>query len=217
MGFVIASIIAGAASATGKGVGAGLRAKAAREAAQRQARMLRYEANDKDVLAFRTRVRGAAMAGMKASEIEPLRGTVRSNVAASGVDVDSGSAQAMETQATRYKMMDSMAIRFNAEQHAQDLDRTSGRLRLQARQTVEQGDAVARAHAIAGAVGATTSLVETGIQTFLAANRPTGDTPDRTATGTDPSQKSPPPTASSERGESDNWWDVFDPIVDFFS
>ena len=221
MGFIIAAIVAGVASGVGQGASAGLRAKAARRAAERRARMLRYEANDKDILAFRARVRGAAMAGMKASEIAPLRGTVRANVAAGNVDVSSSSARAIENQAARYKRLDSMSIRFNAERHARDLDRASGRLRFEASQTIEQGEEVARATAIAGGVAAVASAVGTGLQTYLAANRPEGSQPPSASGGSDRAGglSGPGPSLASE-GIYDpltelieNWGSAFDPIV----
>ena len=193
----VAAIVGAVTSSVGTGTAGIIRARAIEREAKRHARTLIYRANDSDLRAFQARREGAVAAGVRASAIKPLQGAQKAAQAANGVDISSGTAKALRVQAARFVLLDAMTVRMNAERHATNLDRASGRLREEARLTLKYGKQAARATRISSSIAANLNL-GTGLAEAFAVNA--GQAPPDTSGLTDTHA-----SASAFRG--DGPWD----------
>jgi len=170
-GFTLAAIsllLAGTGAATqayGQ-VKAGKQAKAQgyanKDAAESQAQLADYNASVADLQALDAEQRGEEEANRYRQGVRALFGEQRTGLAASGVDVGSGSALDVQADATFLGELDALTIRTNAAREAWGYKVQAVDLRARARITRKEGVYAAAAGedaARAGTIGAATTLL----------------------------------------------------------
>ena len=136
---------------------------AAREAGELEAGRLEYNARIAELQAADAVERGAEAESRFRASVRGLIGRQRAALAASGVDISSGSARDVQVDAAELGELDALTIRSNAAREAWGYGVQATDFRLQADAARRTG----RSAQTAGRIGAATTILGTGSSLLL--------------------------------------------------